>query len=66
MAPVKPKYIRGNQSHFMNKEIHKAKMTRTRLKNRFLKETTPMNILAYKKQRNYWVLLMRENKKSIL
>ena len=64
MAPTKQKHIRGNQSPFMNKDIHKVIMTRTRLRNRFLKEPTPMNRLAYKKQRNYCVSLMRENKKQ--
>ena len=55
MAPIKQKHIRGNQSPFMNKDIHKAIMTRTTLINRFLKEPTQMNRLAYKKQRNYCV-----------
>ena len=48
----------------MNKDIHKAIMARTRLRNRFLKEPTQMNTLAYKKQRNYCVSLMRQNKKQ--
>ena len=47
----------------MNKDIHKAKMTRTRLRNRFLKEPTQINRLAYKKQRNYCVSLMHQSKK---
>ena len=63
MAPIK-KHIRGNQSSFMNKDIHKAIMTRTRLRSRFLKEPTSINRLAYKKQRNYCLPLMRENKKQ--
>ena len=46
----------------MDKDIHKAIMTRTRLRNRFLKEATLMINLTYKKQRNYYVLIMRENK----
>ena len=41
MAPIKQKHIRDNQSPFMNKYIHKDIMTRTRLRNRFLKEPTP-------------------------
>ena len=65
LAPIKQKDIRGNQSAFMNKDIHKAKMRRTRLRNRFLKEPTPVDRLAYKKQRNYCVSLMHENKKQI-
>ena len=64
MAPIKQKHTRGNQSPFMNKDIHKAIMTRTRLRNRFLKEPTQMNRLAYKKQRNYCVSLMRQSKKQ--
>ena len=64
MAPLNQKLIRGNQSLFMNKDIHKAIMTRTRLRNRFLKEPTQMNRLAYKKQSNYCVSLMRQSKKQ--
>ena len=61
MAPINQKLIRGNQSPFMNKDIHKVIMTRTR----FLKEPTKMNRLAdKKKQRNYCVSLMRQNKKQ--
>ena len=48
MAPIKQKHIRGNQSPFVNKDIHKAIMTRTRLRNRFLKEPSEINRLAYK------------------
>ena len=64
MTPIKQKHIRGNQSLFINKDILKTIMTRSRLRNRFLKEPTPMNRLVYKKQRNYCVSLMRENKKQ--
>ena len=48
----------------MNKDIHKAKMTRTRLRNRFVKQPTQMNRLVYKKQRNYCVSLMHQGKKQ--
>ena len=47
MALIKQKYIRGNQSLFMNKDIHKAIITRMRLRNRFLKEATLITV--YKK-----------------
>ena len=66
MAPIKQKQIRGNQSPFMNKDILKAIMTRTRSRNRFLKERTQMNRLAYKKQRSYCVSLTRQNKNNIM
>ena len=55
MAPLNQKLIRGNQSLFMNKDIHKAIMTRTRLRNRFLKEPTQMNRLADKKNKGVTV-----------
>ena len=66
MVPLKQKHIRSNLSPFMNKDIHKAIMTRTRLRNRFLKEPTQMNRLAYKKQRNYYVSLMPQIKTTLL
>ena len=50
IVPMKQKYIKCNQSPFLNKDIHKAIMTRTRLRNRFLKEPTPMNRLFDKKK----------------
>ena len=65
MAPIKQKHIKDNQSSVMNKDIQKATMTRTRLRNRFLKKPTPMNRLAYKNQMNYCVSLIRENRKTI-
>ena len=48
----------------MNKDIHKAIMKRMRLRNRFLKEPTQMNRLAYKKQRNYYASSLRQNQKQ--
>lgn len=46
MAAIKQKQIRDNQYLFMNKDIHKAVITRTRLRNRFLKEATSVNRLS--------------------
>ena len=37
-APFKKRIVRANQEVFMNKEIHKAIMVRSRLRNKFLKE----------------------------
>ena len=36
-VPIKHKYLRPNQSPFMNKEVSKAIMNRIRLRNRFLR-----------------------------
>ena len=62
--PVKTKYIRGNDQPFMNKELRKEHMKRTRLLNKYRKEKTICNELAYKKQRNHCVSLLRIMKKE--
>ena len=65
-APMKTKYVRANNSPFMNKILSKAIMTRSRLRNKFLKNPTEINKINYSKQRNYCVnLLRREKKRSI-
>ena len=39
-APFKKRMVRENQRVFMNKEINKGIMVRSRLRNKFLKEKT--------------------------
>ena len=51
-APIKRKYVRANEAPFMNKELHKAIMKRSRLKNKYLKNKTELNRINYKTQRN--------------
>ena len=63
-APLKKKYIRCNQAVFMNKQLRKAIMTRTRLLNKLRKFNCPENQLAYKRQRNYRVKLPKRSKKD--
>ena len=65
-APLKTKYIRANNGPFMNKILSKAVMTRSRLRNNFLKCPTQVNEHNYKKQRNYCTSLFRKEKKKIL
>ena len=48
----------------MNKTILRAKMNRTRLRNRFLKDISNSNRVAYNTQQNYCVCLVRKAKKS--
>ena len=47
----------------MTKTLNKAVMDRSRLKNSYLKNKTPGNWLAYKKQRNSCVSLFRKENK---
>ena len=63
-APLKTKYLRANQQPFMNKELSKAHMKRSRLRNKYRKNKNEANEKAYKKQRNYCVSLHKKVKKS--
>ena len=63
-VPIKHKYLRSNQSSVMNKEISKAIMNRTRLRNRFLRTKCIRDKEAYNKQRNYCVSLLRKIKQQ--
>ena len=63
-APIKKKYARGNQMPFMTKELSKEIMTRSKLRNKYLKERTEENRLLFTQQRNKCVSLLRKNKKT--
>ena len=60
----KKKYVRGNQSPFMNKTLSKAIMLRTLLRNKFLKNRSNENKTNYVKQRNHCVSLLRKTKRE--
>lgn len=57
-ATCKKKTLRGNDSSFMNKELSKTIMTRTKLRNKFQKNRTEGNLRPYTRQRNYCLLLL--------
>ena len=61
-APLKERYVRYNQVKFMNKNLQKAIMNRSRLLNK--KEKTEPTRSAYKRQRNFCVKLLRKTKKE--
>ena len=63
-APIKEKYVRANNAPFMNKILSKAVMTRSRLRNRYLKNPNVTNHNAYRKHRNFCVRLFKKEKKS--
>ena len=63
-APLKRRYVRANNSPFMNKELYKAIMVRSRLRNKPLKLKTIESREAYKRQRNYCVSLIRKTIES--
>ena len=61
-APIKKTYARGNQMPFMTKDLSKEMMTRSRLRNKYLKDKTEENRLLYTQQRNKCVSLLRKAK----
>ena len=63
-APIKRKYVRANEAPFMTKELHKAIMKRSRLRNKFLKNRTENNQKNFEHQRNFCKKLLRITKKS--
>ena len=63
-APIKKRHVRANQAPFMNRELGKAVMDRSRLRNKYLKKKSEINRKAYNKQWNYCVSLFRRTKKS--
>ena len=63
-APLKKRFVRANNSPFMNKTLSKAVMTRSRLRNKFTKNPTLENKVNYTKFRNYCTGLFRREIKS--
>ena len=63
-APLKQKYVRSNQVSMMSKELRKAVMIQSRLRNDFNKIKTKSTEFAYKKQRNLCTYLFRNAKRD--
>ena len=58
------KSVPSNHKTFINNEISKEIMTKTRLRNRFLKSRSEENRKLFCKQRNKCVSLLRKSKKD--
>ena len=65
LLPKKKKYVRGNQSSFMNETLSKVIMLRTNLRNKFLQNRSNENKTNYVKQRNHY-FSSEENEKRVL
>ena len=63
-APSKRKYVRANEAPFMTKELHKAIMKRSRLRNKFLETKSITDRKIYNVQPKYCKKLLRSTKKS--
>ena len=58
-APIKRKCVRANEASFMTKELHKAIMKWSRLRNEFLKDRTENNQKNFKLHVNFCKKLQR-------
>ena len=63
-VPIKKKYIRANEAPFMSKELHKAIMKWSRLRNTFLKQWTDTNKKNYSTQKNLCKKLLKNTERS--
>ena len=63
-APLKKRYVRANQQHFMDKELNQAIMVRSKLRNKYLKSKSEIYKQRYNKQRNYYIKLLRLKKQK--
>ena len=61
-APKKVKILRGNHTPHCYKNLRKAIMKKSRLKNKAKRTKAPVDIVNYKKQRNLIVSLNRQAK----
>ena len=65
-ASSKSETVRRNQATFMNKELSKAIMEKSRLQNRHLKYPSRENFLAYKNIKNKCNNLLKQSKKKYI
>ena len=63
-APLKTKYVRANDGPFMTKDLRKAMMLRSNLRNKLNKNKTLEANLAYKRQRNLCTSLVKKAKRE--
>ena len=63
-APIKKKHLRANHTNFVTKQLRKAVMKRSKLRNDFLKDRNDASQSACRKQRNLRVTLLRKVKKQ--
>ena len=65
--PLKSKMIRGKQAPFLNKEIHKLIMQKSRIRNKYNKQPSRKNFLACRKFKDKCItLVVRKSKQKYL
>ena len=63
-APQKSKVLRANHKPYVDKDMRKAIMNRSRLQNRLYENHTPENLAAFKQQKNYCNRLCKRKQKE--
>ena len=63
-APLKKKYLRANHASFVTKELRKAVMQKTGLRNIYLKQCTEATKVAYNQQRDKCASILKKSKRS--
>ena len=63
-APLKKKIVKGNHAPFITKDLRKAIYTRSKLRNKFIKNPTEFNEKLYKGQLNKCVLIRKKSIKK--
>ena len=63
-APIKRKYIRANEAPFMTKDLHKAIVKRSKLRNMFLKSGNLSDRKNYTSQINLCKKLLKNTKRT--
>ena len=63
---MKEKHLRNNENIFMNKSLHKAIMTRSRLLNKYREQKTENKSFRLYKKRNLCAKLLRKTKMILM
>ena len=63
-VPIKKKTLRANYISFITKKVSNAIMKRTQLQNKYFKNRTSNNLIAFKNQRNFCTRLCKKEKKA--
>ena len=64
-APIKRRYIQTNKAPFMNKDLHKAIIKISKLRNNFLKSRTLPCRKKHKSERNLCKKLLKKHQKNL-
>ena len=65
-APIKTKVIRGNQAPYITKAYRKAVMKRSKLKTKYLKNSTLENFKKVRQQKNFCSRLYKKERKEFI